>query len=125
VHVAPSSPSPQLTLRAAPSPPPFFTRQSPRLPLPLFAFVGAAGQQRVATMADDDYTPPRGVKDLPAEVFIQAYATHLKQNDKVRPSQEALSLGSMHSDRPCIAGFSSSCWSSTTACSGHQLRGVG
>lgn len=36
-------------------------------------------------MADEEtpYTGPVGVKDLPAETFIQAYATHLKQNDKV------------------------------------------
>lgn len=27
---------------------------------------------------------PRAVKDVPAEVFIQAYAAHLKTNDKVQ-----------------------------------------
>ena len=28
--------------------------------------------------------PARGVKDVPAEAFIEAYAAHLKTNDKVR-----------------------------------------
>ncbi len=27
---------------------------------------------------------PRGVRDVPAEEFIKAYADHLKTNDKVR-----------------------------------------
>ena len=27
---------------------------------------------------------PRGVRDVPAEQFIRAYAEHLKANDKVR-----------------------------------------
>lgn len=36
------------------------------------------------TMADEEITLPRGVKDVPAELFIKAYAQHLKQNDKVQ-----------------------------------------
>lgn len=35
-------------------------------------------------MADEEITLPRGVKDVPAELFIKAYAQHLKQNDKVQ-----------------------------------------
>ena len=28
---------------------------------------------------------PQGVRDVPAEAFIKAYAAHLKSNDKVGP----------------------------------------
>lgn len=44
-------------------------------------------------MADEEITLPRGVKDVPAELFIKAYAQHLKQNDKVQGYK---------SSRPCM-----------------------
>lgn len=39
-----------------------------------------AGQKESSNMV----LAPRGVRDVPAEEFIKAYADHLKTNDKVR-----------------------------------------
>jgi len=39
-----------------------------------------AGQRESSSMV----LAPRGVRDVPAEEFIRAYADHLKTNDKVR-----------------------------------------
>lgn len=40
-----------------------------------------------STMAEETAVHgPKGVKDVPAEAFIKAFAAHLKKNDKVRGS---------------------------------------
>ena len=44
------------------------------------------GTDPAASMAEEEEVavPARGVKDVPAEAFISAYAAHLKTNDKVQ-----------------------------------------
>ena len=50
------------------------------------------GQHVAASMAEEEEVavPARGVKDVPAEAFITAYAAHLKTNDKVREAPRPL-----------------------------------
>lgn len=45
-----------------------------------------AGRNPKSSMVEELQMPqrgPRGVRDVPAEQFIRAYAEHLKANDKV------------------------------------------
>lgn len=50
-----------------------------------FSVAIAAGAVQQGTMAEEEAPfQPRAVKDVPAEQFIEAYAAHLKTNDKVR-----------------------------------------
>ena len=66
-------------------------------PLPLATKLDR-GTDTAATMAEEEEVavPARGVKDVPAEDFITAYAAHLKTNDKVqevpRPAPDAVRL---------------------------------
>ena len=54
---------------------------------------------------------PRGVRDVPAEQFIRAYAEHLKANDKVRAvfglqGIACLNLGLKATLSPCAVAWS-------------------